>query len=512
MPSIAKNTGYLYLKVVVNILVSLYTMRIVLGALGTEDFGLWGVVGGAIAFLSFLNPALSQATQRFMSFYEGQGNREKQRRVFSASIVIHFVVAVFILLVLEAAAWPLFHGILNVGEGREHAAQVVYQCLIATTFFSFISVPYDAIINAHEDMRYYSLVGIAEAFLKLFAALLLTQDFVSEKLETYGLLHFAISVIVLIAMRVYCRMHYKEARFIRSLVDRGTVKEMGKFAFWNTTGQFSTIVGNHGDGIVSNHFFGTTVNAALSITGQLCGYLSIFSTNLMKAVNPVITKRAGGGKQSDMLRYTVESCKFVSLLFTFLAVPVWIETPFVLKVWLNAVPVWAVLFIRLQFVRWFFDQITHPLRTAINANGRIARLNVWCASTQVLAPVILTGVFMLGGQPYWHLIIGGIFINFFPGIALLYYAHKCCGMSYRYYACQAFLPCCLTLGLATGTGLALHFLLLNASDVVRFLAVGTGHVLVFVPCAYYIALNAQERSYMAAIVVKVKNKLAKFRR
>lgn len=510
MASIAKNIGYLYVKLLVNIFISLYTTRLILRVLGAEDFGLWGVVGGAIAFLAFLNPALSQATQRFLSFYEGRGDNDKQQRVFSVSIVLHAVAALIVFVILEACAWPLFHGVLNIAVGRESAAMFVYQSLIASTCFTLMAVPYDATINAHEDMRYYAIVGIAESVMKLLATLLLTLDCVTLKLETYGICHVVITVVVLLVMYTYCRRHYKEARFSVKLIERNTLVEMAKFSFWNLTGTFTNIIGNYGSGIVSNHFFGTTINAALSVTGQLGGYLNTFSANMLKAFNPVIVKRAGSGDREDMLMYTMESCKMAFLLFSFFAVPVWIETRFVLQVWLGTVPLWTVVFIRLHFVRVCYEQIMASMKTAVNANGKIAGLNIGTSLSQLCSLPVMYAAFSYGAQPYWHLIIGMVFMAIIPGFIQLHYAHKLCGLSMRRYMRHVVIPSSACVALALLAGLVVHYLCAGAGDVVRFLLVGGIHVLVFGLSVYFVGLSQVERSYLLvhlrAVAYKIKGK------
>lgn len=493
--SIAKNTGYLYAKVLINAFISLYTTRLILNSLGTVDFGLWGVVGGVISLLSFINPALSAATQRFLSFYEGKNDVDMQRRIFSASIVIHFFMAILLVILLEFAAYPVFNGILNIPVDRIHAAEFVYQCMVLSLFFTFISVPYDATINAHEDMKYYALVGIFESFLKLVAALIISLELVALKLETYGVCHVIITVVVLLTMRSYSKRNYQENKFSIKYIDKSTVKTMCSFAFWNLTGTFSNIVGNYGSSVVTNHFFGTKINAVLSIIGQLGSYLITFSSNMMKAVNPAIVKKAGSGDDALMLTYSVRSCKMAFLLFSFFAVPVLVETPYVLELWLGQVPEWAVLFVRIYFIRVFFEQITVSLKTTINAKGRIAKMNFSTFVSQLFSLPVMYLAFDNSCPVYSGLIVSMIFMAIIPGFIQLYYAKKLCGLSLRVYAkevlCRA-LPCTLVSFVAC----VLFHWNFEFANMVEFLFILLIHISLFFFLVYLIGIDKSEREYL----------------
>ena len=206
---VIKNTGYLYAKMAITMFVSLYTTRLILNSLGASDFGIYNIVGGAIAMLGFLNVAMASATQRFMSFSEGEGNKEKQKYIFNISCVLHLSISIVIGLVLLMAGWFFFHGILNIPEERISAAQVVYGGLIISTMLTVMNVPYDAVMNAHENMRYYAIVGVIESLLKLLVAFACVYTR-GDKLIVYGLLMASIPLITLSIMKVYCHRHYEE--------------------------------------------------------------------------------------------------------------------------------------------------------------------------------------------------------------------------------------------------------------------------------------------------------------
>ena len=259
---VIKNTGYLYAKMGVTMFISLYTTRLILNSLGASDFGIFNIVGGAISMLGFLNAAMASATQRFMSYSEGEGNKEKQKSIFNVSFVLHFGIAFAVGIALVIAGCFFFNGILNIPADRMFAAQVVYGSLIVSTMFTVMTVPYDAAMNAHENMKYYAVVGILESLLKLAVAFACVYT-VHDKLIVYGSLMACIPLVTLTIMRVYCHKHYEECTIrVRKYWDKGLMKEMTSFAGWNFASSVISIISSYGIGIVLNIFYGTGLEDA----------------------------------------------------------------------------------------------------------------------------------------------------------------------------------------------------------------------------------------------------------
>lgn len=440
---VIKNTGYLYAKMGITMFISLYTTRLILNSLGATDFGIFNIVGGAIAMLGFLNGAMAGATQRFMSYAEGEGRKDKQKSIFNVSVVLHFCIAILLGIVLLIAGYFFFDGILNIPADRIHAAKMIYYFMIASTMLTVMTVPYDAVLNAHENMLYYSLVGIVESVLKLAVAFIVVYT-LSDKLIIYGALMAAISLVVMVIMRVYCRRKYEECVFApRKYWSRGIMKEMTFFAGWSFLGSMSSLVGNYGYGIVVNHFFGVILNAAMGIVNQLNGQLMVFSNSMMKALNPVITKSEGSQDRNSMIRYSFIGCKFSFLLLAFIAVPVLIEAPFILRIWLKNVPEWTILFLRLQVIRTLLELLTQGLGTALSAEGRIKSLNISSLITNLTPLPILWLLFTLKFPPYWlYIVIIVIMVmggNFFK----LYYSYKYCNIKLSSYFQYVLKPCVL---------------------------------------------------------------------
>jgi len=428
---VIKNTAILYIKMFVTMFISLYTTRLILNSLGVTDFGIYNVVVGAIAMLTFLNAAMTSATQRFMSFYEGKGDKEKQKIIFNISFVIHIVIAISVGVLLELFSFFLFNGILRIPQSRIDTAKIIYQFMIVSTMFTIMTVPYDAVVNAHENMFYYSIVGILEAVLKLGVAFVVVYT-LADKLIIYGLLMASITLTVLIVMRIYCHHNYVECYISpRKYFDKKLMKEMVSFAGWNFLSTSSMMIANYGLGIVVNSFFGVVLNSALGIAQQLDAQLKSFSNTMLKALNPIIDKNEGNGNREMMLHYTMIGSKFSFFLFAFFAIPVFIEMPTILRLWLKNIPDWTVLFCRLQLIASLIGQIGVTLPSALGAQGNIKGFSK-VTSLLYFSSIITTFLFLkFGLEPYcmYIPIIGFGVIGY--RVTNLVYLNKNCKLSYK---------------------------------------------------------------------------------
>jgi O-antigen/teichoic acid export membrane protein len=434
------NTGILYAKMGITMFISLYTTRLILNSLGASDFGIFNIVGGAIAMLGFLNAAMASATQRFMSYAEGEGNKDKQKNIFNISVILHFGIAILLGIVLLIAGYFFFNGILNIPAERMYAARMVYYFMIVSTMFMVMTVPYDAVLNAHENMLYYAIVGIIESVLKLMVALIVVYT-MSDKLIVYGALMAGISLLVMIIMRVYCHRKYEECVFNPTYRDKSLLKEMMRFSGWNLLGTFAGLTGNYGNNIIINHFFGVKLNAAVGIGNQLQGQLMVFANSMIKAINPVIVKKEGGGKRNDMLRLSLIGCKFSFLLFAFFAIPCLIETPIILQLWLKQVPEWTVLFFRLMLIRTLLEQLTILLGTTLAAQGNIKAVNIYSMIFNLLPLPVLGILFYYNFPPYWMYIVAITLMVFALNGNKLYLCIKQAGLKFYDYLKIVIIPC-----------------------------------------------------------------------
>jgi O-antigen/teichoic acid export membrane protein len=313
---VAQNTLILYGRMAITVFISLYTTRLVLQTLGVGDFGLFSLVGGMVSMFGFLHNTMTTATQRFMSYAQGEGNMLKQHKIFNASIVLHLITGVLVVCLLEFVGYFFFSaGFLKVEFSRLFAAKWVYQVAVISALFSVVSVPYDAVMNAHENMMFNAILSIIESVFKLGIALLIEYVF-ADKLIVYGSSMVALSVLLLIVRIVYCRKKYDECEIdLNKYCEKSIFNEMLRFAGWSSLSATSSMLSVYGQSVILNMFFGTIVNAAQAIANQVSGQLSVFGSTLITALNPVIVKSEGSGNRSYMLKATMTGTK-VSFFFT----------------------------------------------------------------------------------------------------------------------------------------------------------------------------------------------------
>lgn len=422
---VIKNTGYLYVRMGITMFISLYTTRLILNALGVMDFGIYGIVGSAIAMLSFISSSMAQSTQRFMSFAEGEQNKDNIIKVFSNSVLLHAGVAIGVVVLLEIAGYFFFEYILDIPDHRVFAAKFIYQCSIFATFISILGVPFDAMLNAHENMLYYSVMGVMESLMKLGAAFWVLYA-ATDKLCLYGLLMAVVTVIVTFLTYSYCRGHYQEARtFSFRNKDILLINEMGAFAWWNGTSMASWLLFHQGNGVILNHFHGTLYNAAHSVTYQLSGQLGAFGNTAIRALNPVIIKDAGARRYQEMYRTTYLGDRISFFLISLCNLPVLVNLQPLLKWWLKEVPVYTDIFIYLYFAAVLLESTSMCLPIAIRGVGDIKGYQLSCSLFNIVSPVIIILLFIAHYPPYtiYAVMIASSFLKL---CSRVYYAGKVC--------------------------------------------------------------------------------------
>lgn len=425
---VIKNTGFLYVKMGVTFFVLFYTLRLLLASLGASDYGLFTIIGGAIAMLGFLNSTMAYATQRFMSYAEGEGNLEEKKKIFNISLVLHVFISILTCLLLVVVYVPLFNGILNIQPDRVYAAKIVYCCLIFSTMLTIVNAPYDAVMNAHENMLYYSIIGIFESLLRLSIAFYVVYT-LYDKLIVYGALMAIVPLITLTIMKVYCHRHYEECVIApRRYWDSALVKRIATFSGWNFLTAVSSLFTFQGMGLVLNHFYGTILNAAHGIAQQINSQLLQFSANMMKALTPVIVKNAGAGKYDVMNIATIAGCKFTTYNMLLFAIPLMIEMPYVLQLLFVEVPEWTVLFCRLQIIVGIITQMAESASSAVYAQGNIKWYAIYKSLMNLLPLIIAYVSFALGGAPYWLYVPLVVVWGIGGDVVIVRYAQKLCGI------------------------------------------------------------------------------------
>lgn len=379
---IAKNTLLLYFRMLFLMAVSLYTSRVVLNALGIEDFGIYNVVGGVVAMFSVLSGSLSAAISRFITYELGKGNQENLNKIFSSAVTIQLGLAGIIILLAETIGIWFLNVKMNIPEVRMEAANWVFQFSILTFAINLISVPYNASIIAHEKMSAFAYISILEAVGKLFIAYLITIT-PMDKLIFYAILMCVVALIVRFTYGNYCKRHFNECTY-HFIWDKQLLKSMFSFAGWNFIGASSAVLRDQGGNVVINLFCGPAVNAARGIAFQVNNAVNQFVGNFMTALNPQITKSYAAGDRGYMMTLIFQGARLSFYMLLLLSLPILVNTHYILALWLKIVPEHAVLFVQLILIFALSESISQPLITAMLATGKIRNYQIIVGGLQMM--------------------------------------------------------------------------------------------------------------------------------
>lgn len=387
----------LYLRQIVMMVVTLYTSRVVLEALGESDYGIYSVVGSVVAMFSVISGSLVAAISRFITFEIGTGNLARLRRVFSTSVTIQLLLALVVVVLIESIAPWFISSKMNISPDRIAAAQAVLHLSMAAFVLNLVSVPYTAAIIAHERMTAFAYISILEAVLKLAAVLLLVV-FGGDKLVVYALLLLIVAAMVRLIYGIYCKRNFEECSY-SFILDRGLFGEMLSFSGWNFIGASSGVLRDQGVNIVLNIVYGTVVNAARGIAMQVNTTLYNLASNVVMASNPQITKSYAKGDMTRMMTLVFNSARYCYFLLLIMALPLIVLAPEVLALWLVEVPEYTVAFVRLILVYLLVESVSLPLITAMLATGRIKRYQIIVGGIQLLNLPLAYLVLWLGYSP-----------------------------------------------------------------------------------------------------------------
>lgn len=366
---IAKNTIFLYLRMLLIMLIGLYTSRIILNVLGVEDYGTYNVVGGVVGMFSLLTAAMSSSISRFLTFELGRGDMEHLKKVFSTSLNVQFIMAFVIIVATEIlGVWFLNHKI-NIPPDRLDAANWVMQCSILTFVVGLLMSPYNASIVSHEKMGIYAYVSIWDAVMKLVIVFALYYS-PFDKLKSYAVLLLVVSLLTTSIYWIYCKRHFEECRY-RMIMDKKLLKEIVSYAGWGVVGDGAWILNTQGVNILINLFFGVTLNAARGIATTVDNLVQSFVRNFMVALNPQITKSYASGDFQYMHKLIYFGAKYSYFLMLLFIIPICLEAKLILTLWLKIVPNYAVVFSQLSLIASMSWALGNTLTTAIAATGKI---------------------------------------------------------------------------------------------------------------------------------------------
>lgn len=404
---VAFNTVVQYIQLIVNVLVGLYSVRLILASLGTVDYGIYDLIAGIIALLGFVRSSLSQTSIRFVSVSLGARDTFEVRKVFSSCFWMHFLISIGLVCLMELAGLFLFNGYLNIPVDRVSTARHVYQFMILTVFLSVIITPFKALFIAHEKFVLIAIVGIIDSLLKLGIALLLTFTF-GDKLLIYGLLMACITVFNFVLYALLAFVLYRQyVCFAFPL--RGELRKVSSFASWTLLDVLGSLLSRQGYAIMLNKFFGPETNTVFALSRQVEGHLYTLSSSIVDSMKPQIMKSQGAGDVSRVFRISLTAGKFGFSMMALIAIPLLVLMPEVLNLWLKDVPEGTVLFSRLLIIACLISQLTHGLIYANQAIGNIKWFSIVVSSVRILA-LPISVLLLLSNAPAYSAII--VFVLF----------------------------------------------------------------------------------------------------
>lgn len=394
---IAKNTLALFVRMAALMLISLYTSRVILQALGVSDFGIYNVVGGFVAMFAIVNSMLTSSVSRYLTVAIGRGDEAEMSKVFSTSVLVTYIICVLLFVALESFGLWFVNTRLNIPPDRYAAANWVFQVSVLTFLVDIMAMPYNALVVAHERMKAFAYIGIYEALGKLGVSFLVMVAPI-DRLVFYALMLAAVAVSVRVIYTVYCRRSFAESQY-RYVVDRQLIKEMFTFSGWNFFGITSSMLADQGVNMVLNVFCGPTVNAARGIAIQVSSGVGSFCGSFTTALNPQLYKSYAAGEREAYLRLCDRSARYSFFLYFLVALPVFITAPLLLKVWLGIVPDHTVNFVRLVILASLVSILGRPLTVLLMATGDVRRSQLWCGGFRFVVVPVCWLLLWMGGQP-----------------------------------------------------------------------------------------------------------------
>ncbi len=411
--TIAKNTLFLYFRMMLTMFVALYTSRIVLDVLGASDYGLYNVVGGVVAMMTFINGAVSSGTSRFITYELGLGDKERLRDVFNVALVNHVIIASIIFVLAETIGLWFVNTQMMFEEDRSVAVNVVYQLSILTTMLQVTQMPYTATIIAHEKMSIYAYISIFEVTLKLIMAWALVYMHHVDALIVYAIMLFLVQLIVMIVYRIYCFRKFPEShwRLVRKVEQ---YKEIFTFAGWDIVGAICVISQGQGVNILLNIYFGPVVNAARAVSYQVQGAFTQFTSNFMTAVNPEIVKNYARKEYTEMIKLINNASIYSYFLLLVFVMPVIFKIGCLLGLWLKEVPTQTGQFTIVILVTMMIRAIARPVIMGIHAIGDIKALNIYAGGLGLISLPIVWIAFHFGApaiMAFGIILLWGILAN-----------------------------------------------------------------------------------------------------
>lgn len=492
----------LYFRMLLLMGTTLYTSRVVLSALGVEDYGIYNVVGGVVAMFTMISGSLSAAISRFITFELGKGNQERLNAIFSTSVIIQIIIGVVIAILVETVGVWFLTNKMVIPADRIIAAKWVLQFSLITLVINMISIPYNAVIVAHERMSAFAYIGILQAAGQLAIAFLINLAPI-DKLIFYAILMALVALIVRFTYSIYCRRHFEEAKF-RWVFDKALLREMLSFSGWNFVGTSSMVLRDQGVNILLNLFGGPAVNAARGISMQVNAAVTQFSTNFMTALNPQITKSYANNDREYLMTLIFQGARLSFYMLLILSLPIILNANYVLSLWLKEVPEHTAVFVQLSLVFGMMQALQQPLITAILATGNLRNVQLLVGFIQVVN-VPISYVMLRQGMTPETVMIVAIALSICCLLARAYMLRTMIGLSIRQFLNKVF----CNVMLVAAVSAIVPYLFAQKLNI-NLLSLVVVSILALISTAltiYFMGCNTTERKFVRGKIASFVNKI-----
>lgn len=500
---IAKNTSYLYFRMLFTTVLSLYTARVVLKVLGVEDFGIYNVVGGVVNFMGFLTATLSSATQRYLTYYLGKEDGVKYQQMFSLLINVYLIFCVVAVIILEVAGPLYISRFMTIPPERIKAAQCVFHFSLITFLVNTFSVPYRSSLIAYEKMGAYAYIGIAEAVLYLGIAIAISYTHI-DHLIIYALLMSIVSITVLVAMCIYCRKKLEYCRYVKCW-NWDSIKELISYSGWNLFGSLTGVMNLQGQAMVLNYFFGPLVNAAKAVADKVYGIINQFSQNFYMAVTPQIIKTYAAGDIDQMRSLVLNSSRYSFFMLLVISAPLIVVIEPLLEFWLGEEQISKEMlkFCQYMIVYSLVNVLEQPITMAVRATGNIKKYQVVVGLITLTFIPLCIFIFMLGAPVYTSILLMSL-IFFIALIFRIYIVSSILQINMSLYFYKVILPILFVLAVACTITVLVVKVFVLCNEMWLFEAI-VSFLITLLSCLLC-GLNKREKELMIGFVCgKIKN-------
>ena len=497
--TIAKNTTLLYARTVLIMIVTLYTSRVILQALGVEDYGVYTAIGGIIAFLSMVTGPIDSAISRFLTYELGRDDKDRLHRYFSTGLTIMIIFSVLAVIILETAGIWFLNNKMVIDESRVVAANWVLHLSIAAFVVNLISAPYRAAIIAHEKMALFAYMGILDAALKLAVAFILLKSPI-DKLILYAALLLAVSVLVRFIYTIICNRQFEECQTVKIGLDRELFKGLFSFAGWNVFGAMASFCRGQGVNIFFNLFGGPVVNAAYGIANQVNGAIVSFVNNFTTALNPSIIKSYAASEKQYMMSLVYQGARFSYFLVLLFAMPLILEAEQVTQLWLGQTPEYSVVFIQLMLIYSLIESLSKTIMAGVHASGKIMAYQIVIGLFQVIILPLAYVLLWMGFSPT-AVLIAMVVVDVIAVFARMFMAKNIFELSIQTYLWEVIIKTMLVTVVALIVPLLLRIYL--NENIVRFFIVVAISLLSTTLSVLYVGCTSSERSALLCKVYSI---------